>query len=100
MPQRWGKIKARVPRKNKESGREKAKSLFVCRVLTCGGGAASEGRRLSELRLFFLTVAAATVAAAELFAQPTMKPMEPTFVADSSACGVPTDFTILFRQNI
>ena len=83
-----------------ESGREKAKSLFVCRVLTCGGGAASEGRRLSELRLFFLTVAAATVAAAELFAQPTMKPMEPTFVADSSACGVPTDFTILFRQNI
>ncbi len=50
--------------------------------LTCGDGGSASEETLSELRLFFLAVAAATVAA-ELFAQPTMKPMEPTFVADS-----------------
>lgn len=50
--------------------------------LTCGDGGLASEETFSELRLFFLAVAAATVAA-ELFAQPTMKPMEPTFVADN-----------------
>lgn len=60
--------------------------------LTCGVGESTSEEAISELRLFFLAVAAATVAAG-LLAQPTMKPMEPTLAAANSAC--PIDFDCL-----
>lgn len=69
-----------IKRQRKRQNGGKWGSEFVW--LTCGDGGSASEETLSELRLFFLAVAAATVAA-ELFAQPTMKPMEPTFVADS-----------------
>lgn len=67
--------------KRDETGDRRREFVFV--GLTCGadGGVASD-ETLPEFRLFFLAVAAATVAA-ELLAQPTMKPMEPTLVADN-----------------
>jgi hypothetical protein len=71
-------LQRRTREKRQKGG--KRGSEFVW--LTCGDGGLASEETFSELRLFFLAVAAATVAA-ELFAQPTMKPMEPTFVADN-----------------
>lgn len=82
---------------NRDSDERVRELQLFCVWLTCGDGGEAPEERLSEFRLFFLAVAAATVAA-ELLAQPTMKPMEPTFVADSSAYAQPGQMIVLFER--